>query len=81
MDPIFGFPSVVRFSWKTTTKILEDNQSKVEWFDPVPENESKYQFKKQENGVKKKEKPVVKHDYLYKVAQRLNLKKETDFEL
>ena len=24
MDPVFGFPSLVRFSWKTSYKMLED---------------------------------------------------------
>ena len=32
MDPIFGFPSVVRFSWKTCTSILQKEAVKVNWY-------------------------------------------------
>lgn len=31
-DPIFGYPSLVRFSWATTTKHLEQRAVKVSWF-------------------------------------------------
>lgn len=37
MDPVFGFPTLVRFSWKTCSTILDDNKASVEWFDPQPE--------------------------------------------
>lgn len=33
LDPVFGFPTVVRFSWKTASKILEDKGIKIEWHD------------------------------------------------
>jgi ribonuclease H2 subunit A len=33
MDKVFGFPSLVRFSWKTASKILEDEGVKIEWHD------------------------------------------------
>lgn len=32
IDPVFGFPQLVRFSWSTADKILENNAAKVEWF-------------------------------------------------
>jgi len=31
MDPVFGFPSVVRFSWKTTSNILQNAAVDVIW--------------------------------------------------
>lgn len=31
MDPIFGFPKIVRNSWQTASKLLEDNAVKVKW--------------------------------------------------
>ena len=34
-DPVFGFPSLVRFSWKTSYSILESNDAKADWFDGV----------------------------------------------
>ena len=33
MDPVFGFPGLVRFSWKTCTTLLDTTGSKLEWFD------------------------------------------------
>lgn len=32
IDPVFGFPQIVRFSWSTAEKILTDNGAEVEWF-------------------------------------------------
>lgn len=31
MDPVFGFPHLVRFSWSTAENILEENAYHVEW--------------------------------------------------
>ncbi|XP_066995218.2 ribonuclease H2 subunit A isoform X2 [Anabrus simplex] len=33
MDPVFGFPQLVRFSWSTASRLLEDNAVNVEWED------------------------------------------------
>lgn len=33
LDPVFGFPTLVRYSWSTCAKLLEDKAHKVEWFD------------------------------------------------
>jgi len=30
-DPIFGFPSIVRFSWATVKVLLENGGHKVKW--------------------------------------------------
>jgi ribonuclease H2 subunit A len=30
-DRVFGYPSVVRFSWQTTVKLLDDHCCKTEW--------------------------------------------------
>lgn len=43
-DPVFGFPNLVRFSWKTCSTILEDEKTDVDWFDPV--EDPKVQFGK-----------------------------------
>lgn len=31
MDPVFGFPQLVRFSWSTSETILEKDAFHVEW--------------------------------------------------
>lgn len=31
VDPIFGFPTLVRFSWSTAEKILDEKAAQVEW--------------------------------------------------
>lgn len=33
IDKTYGFPTLVRFSWKTCSKILEDHKIAVNWFD------------------------------------------------
>ena len=33
LDPVFGFPSIVRFSWKTTYEMLAKQSKKFEWHD------------------------------------------------
>ena len=34
-DSAFGFPTLVRFSWKTCTVILEEHKMNINWFDEV----------------------------------------------
>jgi ribonuclease H2 subunit A len=47
-DPVFGFPSLVRFSWSTCTKLIEQNGFEVEWNDErdaiAPDQSSLSQF-------------------------------------
>jgi ribonuclease H2 subunit A len=33
MDPVFGYPGLVRFSWTTVKVLLEKNGKDVEWTD------------------------------------------------
>ena len=37
LDPVFGFPSIVRFSWKTAETLIEDKCVKVEFEEVDPE--------------------------------------------
>ena len=32
MDSVFGYPDLVRFSWQTTTRLLEDTACAVHWY-------------------------------------------------
>ena len=34
VDPVFGFPQLVRFSWSTAEKVLQSKAITVEWEDP-----------------------------------------------
>jgi hypothetical protein len=34
LDPVFGFPSLVRFSWQTCETILDSDGVKVDWYAP-----------------------------------------------
>jgi len=38
-DPVFGFPGIVRFSWKTAEKIIEEKGVKIGWEEVEPEEE------------------------------------------
>jgi ribonuclease H2 subunit A len=35
IDPVFGFPSIVRFSWKTCYELLEKQGKKFFWNDYI----------------------------------------------
>ncbi|RXG52824.1 Ribonuclease H2 subunit A [Armadillidium vulgare] len=39
LDRIFGFPALVRFSWSTAEKILEEKGVSVKWLHEVAEEE------------------------------------------
>lgn len=41
-DGVFGFPSLVRFSWKTCYSILEDEKMNVEWHDKLEDPKNTY---------------------------------------
>lgn len=38
VDPVFGFPRVLRFSWSTATKLLETEAVTVKWRNEYPED-------------------------------------------
>eukprot|EP01098_Paradermamoeba_levis_P006742 TRINITY_DN2805_c0_g1_i2.p1 TRINITY_DN2805_c0_g1~~TRINITY_DN2805_c0_g1_i2.p1 ORF type:complete len:236 (+),score=53.49 TRINITY_DN2805_c0_g1_i2:122-829(+) len=47
LDPVFGFPSVIRFSWKTTDTLLKSKAVSVTWgTDEDQENESGHRNKR-----------------------------------
>lgn len=31
LDPVFGFPGIVRFSWQTCTRLLDERAIPVRW--------------------------------------------------
>jgi len=67
-DEVFGYPSNVRFSWKTTTNMMQTNTSKIIWEnyeEEVDDKINKQPFIKKENNnlffIKEKQ---SKYDYL-----------------
>ncbi|KAB0801917.1 hypothetical protein PPYR_04103 [Photinus pyralis] len=60
LDPVFGFPQIVRFSWSTASKILESDAYPVEWMETEDENPKSTQstqitsFFKMDKETKKK---------------------------
>lgn len=65
VEPIFGFPSFVRFSWSTADRVLETEASEVVWPDSDEEENNKvpissYFLPKQNSN--KRHKYFVKHD-------------------
>lgn len=67
-EPVFGYPRIVRFSWSTATKALENIAYKVEFDDEDEENVEKQTFgskkltkffKAETNGVRK----IERHNF------------------
>lgn len=47
LDPVFGFPTLARFSWSTITKILDKRGIKCNWNDESDEEDPKALVKQQ----------------------------------
>eukprot|EP01132_Coremiostelium_polycephalum_P002773 gene2773-3447_t len=52
-DKVFGFPNVIRFSWKTTTAAMQGTCYGVEWISNQP-NSSQYFSSSDDNSKKRK---------------------------
>lgn len=63
IDPVFGFPTLARFSWSTITKALEKGACKCHWNEPDDDAEDPKQLNKQQAFFKsffqKKPPPVT----------------------
>ncbi|KAI6229885.1 Ribonuclease [Aphelenchoides fujianensis] len=60
IDPVFGFSSLIRFSWKTTEEALSRGAVKCEWSDPNPP-QTLFAFFQKTNAV-----PVVEKAAFFK---------------
>lgn len=78
-DPLFGFPKIVRFSWSTAVKALEDNGAmQVEFEEDEPFNEKVSLSSKKMTSFFKADAPVkkfVRHQFW----KDRNLEDVTDF--
>ncbi|TPX68281.1 hypothetical protein CcCBS67573_g07239 [Chytriomyces confervae] len=61
MDPVFGYPDLIRFSWSTTVKMLEKAAAKVNW--PDDESDSRQSgitnYFQKVDSTKTKAKPAI----------------------
>ncbi|CXI64470.1 ribonuclease H2 subunit A, putative [Plasmodium berghei] len=64
-DPIFGFPSIVRFSWSTADTMLENLGEKIEWYDEEESNNSKAMKRKIPFDYSKLQKPLINRSQFY----------------
>ena len=46
IDPVFGFPSIMRFSWKTCDKLLEEQTVPVQFPELLDERQQAVLYKK-----------------------------------
>lgn len=53
IDPVFGFPTLARFSWSTITKALEKGACKCDFNEPKDDGENPNQLKKRQDTFKK----------------------------
>ncbi|VUZ97005.1 ribonuclease H2 subunit A, putative [Plasmodium vivax] len=64
-DTVFGFPSIVRFSWSTADNMLETMGEQIEWYDDIENNDSKAIKRKTPFDYSKLQKPFVQRSLFY----------------
>jgi ribonuclease H2 subunit A len=61
-DPIFGFPSIVRFSWKTTSKMLDDSCVRAQFPELWDEHDEAASFKARAAVWRDRQQFFAEHD-------------------
>ncbi|SBS97732.1 ribonuclease H2 subunit A, putative [Plasmodium malariae] len=64
-DSVFGFPSIVRFSWSTADSMLENLGDKIEWYDDEENNDSKSMKRKIPFDYSKFQRPSIERSLFY----------------
>lgn len=62
MNKIFGFPEIVRFSWSSCSRILEESAVPVQWHDAVVEESNNNSYKKRPAQVLSSTKSIEKKE-------------------
>ena len=64
MDKVFGFPEIVRFSWSSCSRILEELAVAVDWNEPIEEEivNLKSKTKRPANQMTFKSSIVIKNE-------------------
>lgn len=52
IDPVFGFPTLARFSWSTITKALEKGGCKCDWNEPDDDEQDHKELQKRQSYFK-----------------------------
>ena len=63
IDPVFGFPQLVRFSWSTSEQILKTKSVMVEWEDTEEQENQAVSVKKFFIGNSSKSNTTRRHPY------------------
>lgn len=73
-DPVFGYPSIVRFSWKTVSIVIWDQGVKLTFKDykDEPDGKKRSNFIQQEKN-NNKQKKLVKKDFDYFKDRNINI--------
>lgn len=64
-DEVFGFPSIVRFSWSTADNMIDNKGNKIEWYDDIETNDAKAMKRKTEFDRSKFKYPDIKMSTFY----------------
>lgn len=52
IDPVFGYPTLARFSWSTITKALEKGACKCDWNEPEDDEQDQKSLGRQQKFMK-----------------------------
>lgn len=74
-DPLFGFPTFVRFSWSTVTKIMEAKAIEIEWDDDNSDEEDEGN---EENTNKKRKNQQITSFFKWQRDDTVNGKPKMD---
>jgi ribonuclease H2 subunit A len=78
MDLVFGFPSIVRFSWSTTYKLLKSEAKSVEYENYVEEEEESY---KKKTSFQEKNKEINNTTINFESNQKFNYMEQKSLKL
>lgn len=68
MNSVFGFPEIVRFSWSSCSRILDESAVPLHWHDPIVEESNSY--KKRPSQVLSSQKTVEKKEKSFLTAYK-----------
>ncbi|KAL6071041.1 Ribonuclease H2 subunit A [Balamuthia mandrillaris] len=79
LEPVFGYPSLIRFSWRTCSKLLEDRAIKVTWEGDEEEEENSEQADPTQTKLVARTKSMPRPRFRYFTERNMSLVDATDF--